>query len=79
MISTSPTDGSFLPANRIVATPGICGGRPRIDGTRVSVDVLSEARAMGVGDTQLLDDYPFLTAEDLAAAWTYLAQRDRRS
>lgn len=72
MIHASQSAGSFDAADRIVSTPGVCGGRYRIDGTRISIDVLAEAKANGVSDDQLLVDYPFLSAEDLAAAWVFI-------
>jgi uncharacterized protein (DUF433 family) len=59
------------PADRIVVTPGVCGGRPRISGTRVPVDVLLNYRSLGLNDSQILEGYPAVTAEDLAAAWAY--------
>jgi len=72
MITGHSGDSTMPPADRIVRTPGVCGGRPRVEGTRISVDVLAEAKASGVSDAQLLVDYPFLSAEDLAAAWIFV-------
>jgi uncharacterized protein (DUF433 family) len=55
----------------------ICGGDASIVGTRVPVWVLEQARHLGASESDLLADYPSLTAADLAAAWAYvLAQRD---
>ena len=68
--------GNGAPADRIVSTPGVCGGRPRIEGTRISLDILAEAREIGVSDAQLLEDYPFLSSEDLAAAWVFLSSQN---
>lgn len=72
MLSSQSGDSTVPPADRIVATPGVCGGRYRIDGTRIAIDVLAEAKAHGVTDEQLLEDYPFLSVEDLAAAWVFI-------
>lgn len=60
---------------RIVATPDVCGGRPRLLGTRLTVqDVLG---ALAAGDTieELLVDYPYLSREDFAAVLRYAAER----
>ncbi|MBI2803057.1 MAG: DUF433 domain-containing protein [Gammaproteobacteria bacterium] len=56
---------------RIVGTPGTCGGRPRIDGTRITVEFLFGLKAAGWSDTQILEGYPHLAAEDLQAAFAY--------
>ncbi len=36
------TDEDLLLLKRIVATPGVLGGKPRIDGTRVGVSTSSK-------------------------------------
>ena len=61
---------SSLPVG-IEATPGVCGGDPRVAGTRITVWSLAAARRLGATDTQLLDEYPSLTPRDLANAWSY--------
>jgi uncharacterized protein (DUF433 family) len=66
---------SHSDTERIVATPGICGGDWRILGTRVTVRVLTQSRKLGIDDSELLDDYPFLTADDLKAVWKFVAKR----
>ena len=55
----------------IEATPGICGGEPRVVRTRIPVRQLVEARAAGLSEAQILSAYPTLTAEDLVNAWHY--------
>ncbi len=58
---------------RIISTPGVCGGRPRLQGTRLTAqDVLG---ALAAGDTidELLVDYPYLTREDFTAVLRYAA------
>ena len=66
-------NGSDDGRERVVATPGICGGDWRIRGTRISVRVLTRSRELGIPDQELLEDYPSLTADDLAAAWRFAA------
>ena len=61
----------------IEATPGVCGGEPRIVRTRLPVWLLVRARQLGTNEADLLRSYPTLTAEDLANAWAY--QRAHRA
>ena len=60
--------------DRIVKTPDVCGGDARVKGTRLSVWGLEEWRRLGWSDAQILDAYPQLKPEDLAAAWAYVEQ-----
>jgi uncharacterized protein (DUF433 family) len=57
---------------RIHRTPGVCGGEACVGLTRVAVWMLEEARRAGVGDLELLKDYPGLSVFDLEAAWQYV-------
>src|SRR3954452_3101136 len=58
-------------SDRIVKTPGVCGGEARIEGTRIPVWGLVEARRLKKSDEAILRDHPTLTRDDLAAAWAY--------
>jgi uncharacterized protein (DUF433 family) len=61
----------------IESRPGVCGGEPCIVRTRIPVWVLVRARMLGVGEADLLRNYPTLRAEDLVNAWAYhRAHRD---
>ncbi len=54
----------------IVRTPGTCGGRPRIAGSRITVQfVVNEIKA-GVTPEEIIEDKPHLT---LAGIYTALA------
>ena len=53
-------------------TPGVCGGDPCIRRMRIPVWLLEEYRRLGATESDLLADYPDLTAEDLANAWAYV-------
>ena len=55
----------------ITKTLGVCGGDACIAGTRIPIWVLVNARNLGISESQLLYDYPTLTATDLANAWVY--------
>lgn len=55
----------------IQATPGVCGGYPRIRNTRIPVWTLVSFRQQGADETELLRNYPTLTPLNLDAAWLY--------
>lgn len=57
--------------------PGIRSGKPIIRGMRITVyDVLSYLAA-GMTPEDILDDFPYLTAEDIQACLSYAADRER--
>lgn len=56
---------------RIVTHTNMCGGRPRIKGTRISVEFLFGLKATGWTDEQILENYPHLTRDDLQAIFAY--------
>jgi len=59
---------------RLDVDPGICGGRPRIAGTRLRVlDVLGQLAA-GATVEDVLSDYPFIVADDVRACLAYAAE-----
>lgn len=62
-------DASLL--ERITLVPGLMGGKPTVRGLRITVEQLLLALAHGVSETDLLDDYPELSQEDVAAALLY--------
>jgi len=60
---------------RITFEPGKCGGRPCIRGYRLRVRDVLELVAAGATNEEILQDYPFLEAEDIQAAVTYAARQ----
>jgi uncharacterized protein (DUF433 family) len=64
---------------RIVSTPGTCGGRPRIDGHRITVeDVAIWHERQGMSPDEIASAYPSLTLSDVHAALAYYYEnRDR--
>ena len=60
-------------APRVESDPTILGGKPVIAGTRLSVEVILDQLACGDTTQDLMDAYPFLTAEDISAALKYAA------
>jgi uncharacterized protein (DUF433 family) len=64
--------------NRITLTPGQRGGRPCIRGLRISVyDVLS-MMSSGMPVAEILEDFPELEMEDIAAVLAYAADREHK-
>ena len=60
--------------DRISVDPGLMLGQPVIAGTRLPVYVIVQAIAAGDGPTEILEAYPFLTAEDIEAALSFAAR-----
>lgn len=56
----------------IESIPGVCGGEPCIERTRIPVWVLEQARRLGASEAEILRCYPSLHAEDLVHAWVYV-------
>src|SRR5437899_3179886 len=52
----------------IEATPGVCGGDPRIAGHRIPVWVIWGYYKLGLTDAQLLANWPSITAQELVNA-----------
>ena len=52
-------------------TPGTCGGKPRIAGTRIRVQDIVLWTEQGRSPDQIITDYPQLTHGDVHAALTY--------
>ncbi|HLJ54002.1 MAG TPA: DUF433 domain-containing protein [Chthonomonadaceae bacterium] len=60
----------------ITIEPGKRGGRPCIRGMRITVyDVLSYLAA-GMTIEEILDDFPYLTKEDILAVLSFAADRE---
>ncbi|MGH7321919.1 MAG: DUF433 domain-containing protein [Candidatus Rokuibacteriota bacterium] len=62
----------------IAATPGVCGGRARVAGTRIKVSqVASEVEHLGMTPDEIVDAHPHLTLAGVRAALAYYdAHRD---
>ena len=61
-------------AERITFNPNQCGGRPCIRGMRIRVKDVLDLLAAGVPETEILEDYPSLEADDIRACLEYAAQ-----
>src|SRR5260370_20500759 len=59
-------------AEMIVKTPGTCGGRARIAGTRIKVEyVYNWVERQGMTPAQVVTEYPHLTMAQVHAALAY--------
>lgn len=61
--------------NRITSRADICGGRPCIRGMRIRVSDILEMLADGVGQAEILSDFPDLEADDIKACLLLAARR----
>jgi uncharacterized protein (DUF433 family) len=61
--------------DRVVSTPGVVGGKPRIKGTRVTVGTILGQLAVGHSVEEVLRDYPYIQREDVLAALQFAAWR----
>lgn len=59
---------------RIEINPKKLGGKPVIQGTRISVEQILNVLAAGVPIEEMLKDYPQLTQEDIFAAVKYASK-----
>ena len=64
--------------SRITLEPGKRGGKPCIRGLRITVyDILSHL-SKGASQQEILEDFPELEAEDILAALSFAADRERK-
>lgn len=59
--------------DRIIVDPEVVHGRPVVRGTRVRVTDVLSLLAEGASEAEILEDYPYLTAEDIRACLAYAA------
>jgi len=61
--------------DRITFNPEQCGGRPCIRGMRIRVKNVLDLLTAGVGEAEILADYPYLETEDIRACLAYAAEQ----
>jgi uncharacterized protein (DUF433 family) len=59
---------------RIAANPKIMGGKPIVKGTRITVEQVLKLLAQGLSTPEILNDYPHLSKDDIAAVLLYAAK-----
>lgn len=62
----------------ITIEPGKRGGRPCVRGMRIAVADVLGWLAAGMTHSEIIDDFPELTEEDIRACLEYAADRERR-
>jgi uncharacterized protein (DUF433 family) len=60
--------------DRITVDPDVLGGKACIRGLRLSVGMTVQMVAAGKTTQQIIDEYPYLEAEDVRQALAYSAQ-----
>ncbi len=63
----------------ITIEPGKRGGKPCIRGMRITVYDMLSYLASGMTEQEILEDFPYLTAEDIRACLSYAADRERQA
>ena len=64
--------------DRITVNPAVRSGKPCIKSTRITVYDVLEYLAGGMGEDDILGDFPDLTREDIRACLAFAAARERR-
>lgn len=64
--------------NRITLEPGKRGGRPCIRGLRITVYDILSMLSNGMSQTEIQEDFPELTQEDILAVLAYAADREHQ-
>ena len=62
----------------ITIEPGKRSGQPCIRGMRITVYDVLEYLAGGMSEEEVLDDFPYLTHEDILACYAFAAEPKRR-
>ncbi len=63
--------------NIITLEPGKRGGKPCIRGLRITVYDILEYLASGMTEAEILEDFDYLTQEDIRACLAYAADREK--
>lgn len=64
---------------KIIRNPAILGGRPVLEGTRISVDLILRMVAGGMTVDEIAAQYPHVNKDDIQAALEYAAERFERA
>ncbi len=64
--------------DRIVINPDIRSGKPCIKGTRITVYDILEYLAGGMSVSEILEDFPSLSQQDIQMVFAFAAAREHR-
>lgn len=59
--------------SRITMNPEVCGGRPCVRGMRIRVKDVLDLLASKVPEAEILEDFPYLEADDIQACIEFAA------
>ncbi len=62
---------------RIEIKPDVCFGKPCIKGTRIWVSLILDLLASGYDSKKILEEYPYISEEDIRACIAYAAEITR--
>ena len=72
------TDNAYRKLLKRVVKPGVSGGEPCIQGTRINVAVILDSLAEGLSPKEITKHFPPLTERDVRAAVAYAAELARK-
>ncbi|HLK16353.1 MAG TPA: DUF433 domain-containing protein [Fimbriimonadaceae bacterium] len=65
-------------ADLISQDPNVRSGKPCIRGMRVTVSDVLDHLANGLSHEQVIEEYPYVTEEDIRACLAFAADRERK-
>jgi len=66
---------TIMKFDRITINPEVMGGKPCVRGMRVTVSTVLDLLASGNSVATILNEYPYLVAEDVTQALAYASWR----
>jgi uncharacterized protein (DUF433 family) len=71
-VQSDPAAPKANDQSRVVSSPGVCGGKPCVAGTRIRVqDVYAWHELQGLSADEIVSNYPQLAMADVYAALSY--------
>jgi len=62
----------------ITVDASVRSGKPCIRGMRITVSDVFDALGSGLSTSQVIEEYPYLTEEDIRACFAFAADRERK-
>lgn len=72
--AVSPSEEMKQLLTRISVDPNVCFGKPCVRGTRMMVWVILDLLGAGETTEQIVEDYPYVSREDVRACLLYASQ-----
>ncbi len=64
--------------DHITATADTCSEKPRIKGTRITVELILDCLSSGMPEAAIVESYPHITVEQIRAAVAFAGSRVAR-